>query len=277
MAQGRILVLPGIYDCLTALMVERAGFAGAMLGGNATTASLLGLPDLGFLSLGELATQVKNICQILHIPLKVDADTGFGGPMQVFRAFRELERAGAAAIQIEDQIAAKKCALLQGGHPLVSVEEMVGKIHACLRARENPDTVIIARTLAFSSFGLGEAIRRGQDYRAAGADMIFVQVPGSLAQLKNIRADIEGPLALNMDESIEASGRRLEEVGALGYQLALFPGSIRYTVVKTVGELLSVLKREGTTEKLRERMASLDEYNEVLRLREFLKLGEGIR
>ncbi|MFQ5684241.1 MAG: oxaloacetate decarboxylase [Candidatus Binatia bacterium] len=276
-SQEGILAVPGVYDCLTALMAERAGFGVAMLGGNATTASLLGLPDLGFLSLGELVNQVKNVCQVLRIPLKVDADTGFGGPLQVFRTFRELERAGAAAIQIEDQIPAKRCGLLEGGHPLVSPEEMKAKVEACLQARENPDTVIIARTLAYSSFGLEEAIRRAQVYRTAGADAIFVQVPGTPEELKKIRAEIDGPLALNMDESTEASALNLGEAEALGYKLALFPGSIRYTVVRTIGELLSSLKKEGSTKQVRNRMASLGEYHEVLRMEEFLTLDQRLR
>ncbi len=272
LARESVIAIPGVHDCLTALMVEKAGFAVAMLGGNATTASLLGLPDLGFLSLGELVNQVKNVCQVLRIPLKVDADTGFGGPLQVFRTFRELEHAGAAAIQIEDQTPQKRCGLLEGGHPLVSTEEMSAKIHACLDARENPDTMMVARTLSYSSFGLDEAIKRGQAYRKAGADIIFVQFPGALEDIKRVRAEIDGPLLLNMDESIEASSLSLEQVEELGYKLALFPGSIRYTIVKGVGEILSGLKKDGTTRQLRERMASLEEYNEVLRLNEFLEI-----
>ncbi len=272
MAEDGCLTVPGVHDGLTALLAEQAGFPAALLGGNAVTASLLGLPDLGFLSADALIAHVRNICHVLRIPLLVDADTGFGGPLQVHRVVAALERAGAAAIQIEDQVPAKKCGLLQGGHPLVSVTEMVEKVQAAAAAREDADTVIVARTLAYSSGGLREAIRRARAYRDAGADAIFVQSPGTLEELREIRGSVPGPLVVNMDEAIPASALDVSEAAAEGYKIALFPGSIRYTVVKAVKETLAVLDREGTTRNCRRRMASLAEYHDVLRMDEFLEL-----
>ena len=272
MAGNGCLTVPGVHDALTALLAEQAGFRVALLGGNAATASMLGLPDLGFLSADALIAHVRNICQVLRIPLWVDADTGFGGPLQVHRIVAALEQAGAAAIQIEDQVSAKKCGLLQGGHPLVPATEMMEKVRAATAARKEADTVIVARTLAYSSGGLDEAIRRGCNYRDAGADAVFVQVPGTLEELREIRRSIPGPLVVNMDEAIPASALNVSEAAKAGYKLALFPGSIRYTLVKALKETLAVLGREGTTRSRRDRMASLAEYHEVLRMDEFLKL-----
>ena len=266
------LAAPGVHDGLTALLAERAGFEAALLGGNAATASVMGLPDLGFLSADALVAHVGNICRVLHIPLLVDADTGFGGPLQVHRIVAALERAGAAAIQIEDQVPDKRCGLLEGGHPLVAATEMVEKIRAATAARTDPDTVIVARTLAWSSGGLDEAIRRGCAYREAGADAVFVQVPGTLDELREIRRRIPGPLVVNMDEAIPASALGMNEVAAEGYKVAIFPGTIRYTLVRAVSDALSVLKQEGTTRSCWDHMASLAEYHEVLRMDEFLEL-----
>ena len=272
MAGDGCLTVPGVHDALTALLAEQAGFRVALLGGNATTASVLGLPDLGFLSADALTTHVRNICHVLRIPLLVDADTGFGGPLQVHRTVAALERAGAAAIQIEDQVPAKKCGLLQGGHPLVSATEMVEKVQAATAARKDADTVIVARTLAYSSGGLDEAVRRGCAYREAGADAVFVQVPGTLEELREIRRSIPGPLVVNLDEAIPASALDVSEAAAEGYRMALFPGTIRYTLVKAVSDALTVLRDEGTTRTRRDRMASLAEYHGVLRMDEFLEL-----
>ena len=272
MAEDGCLAVPGVHDALTALLAERAGFRAALLGGNATTASLLGLPDLGFLSADALVAHVRNICHVLRIPLLVDADTGFGGPLQVYRTVEALERAGAAAIQIEDQAPAKRCGLLEGGHPLVSAAEMAEKVRAATAARTDPDTVIVARTLAWSSGGLEEAIRRGRAYHEAGADAVFVQAPGTREQLGEIRRGIPGLLVINMDETIPASALNVRDAADEGYKLALFPGTIRYTLVRAASETLAVLRQEGTTRRRRDRMASLAEYHDVLRMDEFLDL-----
>ena len=276
MAEDGCFAAPGVHDGLTALLAEKAGFRVAFLGGNAATASVLGLPDLGFLSADALIAHVRNICHVLRIPLLVDADTGFGGPLQAHRTVAALERAGAAAIMIEDQVPAKRCGLLEGGHPLVAAAEMAEKVRAATAARTDPDTVIIARTLAFSSGGLDEAVRRGRAYHEAGADAVFVQVPGTPEELREIRRAVPGPLVVNMDEAIPASALDVNRMAAEGYKLALFPGTVRYTLVKTVGDALGALRREGTTRSRRDRMASLEEYHGVLRMDEFLELEDSL-
>lgn len=272
MAEDGCLTVPGVHDGLTALLAEQAGFRAALLGGNAATASLLGLPDLGFLSADALIAHVRNICHVLRIPLLVDADTGFGGPLQVHRLVAALERAGAAAIQIEDQVPAKRCGLLEGGHPLISETEMTEKVRAATAARADTNTVIVARTLAYSSGGLDEAVRRGRAYREAGADAVFVQLPGTLEELREVRRGVPGPLVVNMDEALPASALNVRDAADEGYKLALFPGTIRYTLVKTAGDALAALREEGTTRSRRDRMASLAEYHDVLRMDEFLEL-----
>ncbi|MDE0035746.1 MAG: oxaloacetate decarboxylase [Deltaproteobacteria bacterium] len=272
MAEDGCLAAPGVHDGLTALLAEKAGFRVAFLGGNAATASVLGLPDLGFLSADALIAHVRNICHVLRIPLLVDADTGFGGPLQVHRTVAALERAGAAAIMIEDQVPAKRCGLLDGGHPLVAAAEMAEKVRAATAARTDPDTVIIARTLAYSSGGIDEAIRRGRAYHEAGADTVFVQVPGTLEDLRAIRRSIPGPLVVNIDEALPASALNVRDAAKEGYKLALFPGTIRYTLVKAAGDALAALRQDGTTRGHRDRMASLADYHDVLRMGEFLDL-----
>ena len=271
-AEDGCLSVPGVHDALTALLAERAGFPLALLGGNATTASLLGLPDLGFLSADTLIAHVRNLSQVLRVPLLVDADTGFGGPLQVHRVVAALEHAGAAAVQIEDQTPAKRCGLLAGGHPLVATEEMAEKVAAACAAREDPDTVIVARTLAYSSGGLEEAIRRARAYHEAGADAVFVQVPGAIEELREIHRRVPGPLVMNMDETLPASNLSVRDAAAEGFKLALFPGSVRYTLVKTVRDVFAVLHEQGSTRSHRGQMASLDDYHDVLRMDEFLEL-----
>ena len=276
MAEDGCLAAPGVHDGLTALLAEKAGFRVAFLGGNAATASVLGLPDLGFLSADALIAHVRNICHVLRIPLLVDADTGFGGPLQVHWTVAALERAGAAAIMIEDQVSAKRCGLLEGGHPLVAAAEMAEKVRAATAARTDPDTVIIARTLAFSSGGIDEAVRRGRAYHEAGADVVFVQVPGTIKELREIRRGVPSPLVVNMDEAIPASALDVDQVAREGYKLAVFPGTIRYTLVKAVGDALEALRRQGTTRTRRDFMASLVEYHDVLRMDEFLDLEDSL-
>lgn len=270
-ADGSVMA-PGVHDGITALLAEQAGFPLAMLGGNATTASILGLPDLGFLSADALTAHVQNICGVLRIPLIVDADTGFGGPLQVYRTVARLEDAGAAAVQIEDQVSNKKCGLLQGNHSLIPTTEMADKVQAATAARKDPDTVIIARTLAYSSEGLDGAIQRGLVYREAGADAIFVQAPGGLEELHKIRRSIPDVLVVNMDEALPAASLHIRTITAAGFKIALFPGTIRYTLVKAIGDTLGTLLSEGSTQSRRDNMASLADYHSVLRMDEFLKL-----
>lgn len=281
-ARKSIFMAPGAYDALTARLVERAGFPAVKLLGNATTASLLGLPDLGFLTLTEVVNHARNVAAAVDIPLMVDTDTGFlSGPLGIIRTVREFERAGVAGISFEDQVSPKKCALIEGATEVVPLEDHVKRIQAAVHAREDKDFVIAARTDAEESRGLDEAIRRANAYAEAGADVIAIALRWSresgkreetLKALRRISREVKAPLSLMFsDEVIKSGNATLEEIQQLNFVMGSC-NSIRYTVVKAVAEMLECLKRDWSTKAHDHRMASLKEYNELLGLKEYLDL-----
>lgn len=281
-AQKNMFMAPGAYDALTARLVERAGFPAVKLLGNATTASLLGLPDLGFLTLTEVVNHARNVAAAVNIPLMVDTDTGFlSGPLGIIRTVREFERGGVAGISFEDQVAPKKCALIEGATEVVPLEDHVKRIQAAVHAREDKDFVIAARTDAEESRGLDEAIRRANAYAEAGADVIAIALRWSresgkreetLKALRRISREVKAPLSLMFsDEVIKSGNATLEEIQQLNFVMGSC-NSIRYTVVKAVAEMLECLKRDWSTKAHDHRMASLKEYNELLGLKEYLDL-----
>ncbi len=280
--EKQIFMAPGAYDALTARLVEKAGFPAVKLLGNATGASLLGLPDLGFLTLTEVANHARNVAAAVRIPLIVDADTGFlSGPLGIIRTVREFERAGVAGISFEDQVSPKKCALIEGATQVVPLEEHAQRIQAALYAREDRDFVIGARTDAEESQGLDEAIRRANAYAEAGADIISIALRWSrqkgkreetLKALRRISNEVKAPLTLMFsDEVIKAGNATLEEIRDFNFVMGSC-NAIRYTVVRAVAEMLDCLKRDWSTKAYDHKMASLKEYNELLELDEYLDL-----
>ncbi len=276
------LIPPGIYDCITARLSEKAGFPMVKLLGNATGACLLGLPDLGFITLTEMAHHAKNVAASITIPLMVDTDTGYSaGPLGILRTVREFEQAGVAGISFEDQVSPKRCALIEGGTPVVPVKEQMKKFEAAMHAREDEDFVIGARTDAESVYGLEEAIKRAKAYEEAGADIVsialsWVRKEGmrerTLSAFKKIRDGVKGPVSMMfMDEAIKVGNITFEEVKELGYTMGS-GNAVRYTVVKAVTEMLTILKNEGSTGSFADRMASLKEYEALLDLPEYLEL-----
>jgi 2-methylisocitrate lyase-like PEP mutase family enzyme len=279
---GELLVHPGVYDCLTARIAETVGFPMVKLLGNVTCGSLLGLPDLGLIGLSEMASHARNVAASIQIPLMVDADTGYsGGPLGVMRTVKEFERAGVAGIGIEDQVTPKRCALIEGGTPVVPLKEQVKKLQAAIEAREDPDFVISARTDAESVGGLDEALKRIKAYEEAGADIVavalsWVRRPGNrertLETFKKIRDSVKcGINCMFMDEAIQRGNVTLEEIKQIGFTMG-GSNSVRYTVVKAVSELLTILKQDGHTKRYADRMASLKEYEALLRLPDFLEM-----
>ncbi len=257
---------PGIYDAFCARMVERAGFSAAYLTGNGVSASLLGQPDVGLVTLTEVTQHAGRIAEALNIPLVADADTGYGNALNVMRTLKEFEAAGVAAIHIEDQISPKKCGHLPGSRQVVSEQEQVLKLQAALEARQDPDLIIIARTDARSAHGLNEAIHRARAYHAAGADMVFVELAGqnSLEEIRVVRQNLNAPLVLNMDSAGPLSTLTMEDLREMGIALAIYPGIVRYVVLRAVNKALKKMKEEGSIRGLGEQMATFDEYNEVL-------------
>ncbi len=277
-----LAIAPGVYDCITARLAEKVGFPAIQLLGNVTGASILGLPDLGFITLPEMANHAKNVAASVSIPLLVDADTGYSGtPLGVMRTVREFEQAGAAGISLEDQVTPKRCALLEGGTPVVSVQEQIKKLKAAQEARQDPDFVIAARTDADSVYGLDEAIRRAKAYEDAGADMALIALSWvrkegnadkTRAAAKKIRAAIKGPVSfMFLDDAIRVGNITFDEAKDLGFTMT-GSNSIRYTVVKAVTDMLTVLKNEKTTKSFANRMAPLKDYEAMLNLPDYLEL-----
>jgi carboxyvinyl-carboxyphosphonate phosphorylmutase len=264
-----MIVAPGIYDAYGARFVEQAGFEAVYMTGNGVSASLLGQPDVGLIDLTLFATHAHRAAACVDIPLICDADTGYGNAVNVRRTVQEFESAGVAAIHIEDQVSPKRCGHLPGSRPVVEMDEQVGKIEAAIAARRDPDFLIIARTDAAAGHGLDEAIRRGKAYRAAGADIVFVELKTSadiVEQLRRVTGEIDAPCLVNVEEIGKLGDLSASELDALGFRIAIYPGLGRYAAGFGIRDALGTLKRDGTTKKARERMLTFREYNEVLGL-----------
>lgn len=269
LAQRAILVAPGIYDAFGARFVEQAGFEAAYLTGNGASASLLGRADVGLVDLTLLAAHAHRVAAAIDIPLICDADTGYGNAVNVKRTVEEFEAAGVAAIHLEDQVLPKRCGHLPGSRPVVSCEEHRRKIEAAAAARRDADFVIIARTDAAPGLGLDEAIRRGREYRAAGADVIFVELKqASEQELARVTAEIDAPHLINVEEGGKLAHLSAADFERLGFRLAIYPGLARYAAGYAIRETLAVLQRDGSTAKARDRMLSFKDYNDALKLPE---------
>jgi methylisocitrate lyase len=260
-----ILVLPGAHDALAARLIEQAGFAALTAGGYSATATLLGQPDTGQLSMTEMADFYARVCDNVSLPVFADADTGYGNVTNVARTVRAYERAGVAGLFVEDQVAPKRCGHM-AGKAVIPAEEMVGKVKAALDARVDPDLVIMARTDALTVNGLDDAIERAQLYREAGADLIFVESPRNVAEMRRICSEIDAPLLANNVEAGLSPILPAAELQKIGYAAVAFPVAATYAVARAVGELMATLKRDGTTAAYRRRMLSFDEFNALVGL-----------
>ena len=248
-----LVVSPGVFNAVTAKLVERCGFHAAYLSGAGLTNAMTGLPDIGLLTMTELAQQTGYVASAVGIPLIVDADTGFGGPLSVARTVRELEGAGAAAIQIEDQEDPKRCGHLAGKRVIPS-RAMAQKITAAERARKNPNLVIIARTDARAVEGLRTAIERARRYRDAGADMIFPEALESASEFSRFADRVPAPVMANMTEFGKSPYLSVKEFDRMGYRMVIFPMTLFRVMMKAAGEALIEIKRSGTQKKLLDRM-----------------------
>lgn len=260
---GPAVLAPGIYDGFSGILVEQAGFDAAYLSGASIAYSRLGSPDIGLVGLSEVAEVTARICERLGLPLIVDADSGFGNVLNVQRTMQVLERAGAAAIQLEDQTFPKRCGHL-GGKSIVSRQEMVGKIRAALSVRQS--TLLIARTDAIAVEGFEAAMDRAEAYVEAGADILFVEAPESVDQLQAIceRFAHRLPLMANMVEGGRTPILSVDELSALGFGLIIFPGGAMRAVASTLVEYYASLKQHGTTLPFQDRMYDLGELNGLL-------------
>ncbi len=275
LARPPILIAPGIYDPLTALIAERAGFEALYVSGAAIAYTRLGRPDIGLVSLTEVADTVMLIRDRVSAHLVVDADTGYGNALNVGRTVRLLELAGATAIQIEDQAFPKRCGHLDG-KTLVPGQEMAGKIKAAVDARRSRETLIIARTDAVAVEGFENAVARAQLYREAGADVLFIEAPRERNELARIAGEVgkKEPLMANMVEGGKTPILAASELEKLGFSLVIFPGGIVRALAKTAEEFYGSLKTHGSTDAFRPRMHDFDALNELIGTPKMLALGK---
>jgi 2-methylisocitrate lyase-like PEP mutase family enzyme len=268
------VIAPGVFDGLTALLVQQAGFDCAYLSGASVSFTRLGRPDIGLTTLTEVANTVSNIRERIDIPIVVDGDTGFGNALNVQRTVSLFERMGASGIQLEDQTMPKRCGHLDGKE-LISINEMVGKIHAAQDARANDDTAIIARTDAITVIGIDEALARGAAYIEAGADVLFVESPLDDEQLARVGEELGAqiPLLANMVEGGKTPLHSAAELGQLGFKLVIFPGAMLRVVSRAAADYLEVLKRDGTTAGIMDRMFNFKQANEMIGTDELLDKG----
>ncbi len=244
-APGPLLV-PGAYDALSARLVEQAGFDAVYMTGFGATASRLGLPDVGLLSMSEMVDHAGRMARAVDVPLITDADTGYGNVVNVVRTVQEFERAGIAAIQLEDQVSPKRCGHMTGKQ-VVPVTEMAEKVRAAVEARRDPDLVLIARTDARAVDGLDAALTRAAAYRDAGADVLFVEAPESDAEVREIaKAFPDAPLLFNWVERGFSPMLPLEELVELGFAVVLFPVATLFSATAGMQRYLASLKQTGT-------------------------------
>lgn len=271
LAAPGIVVAPGIYDALTGSLAEAAGFQAVYLSGAAIAYTRLGGPDLGLVTMTEVADCIRLVRERISLPLIVDGDTGYGNALNVERTVQSFERAGANAIQLEDQTFPKRCGHLQD-KSLISTREMVGKIRAAVAARTSPDFLIIARTDAVAVEGIDAALARADAYARAGADILFVEAPKSQEMLGEIarRLGTGLPLMANMVEGGQTPILPASELQALGYKLVIFPGGIVRAVAKTAESYYRSLAEHGTTTPFRAQMFDFSEINTRVRTAEAL-------
>lgn len=272
MAANSPLLLPGLHDPLSARLVERAGFQVGYLSGSATAMTLLGLPDIGLLSGSEIVEQARRITAACDLALVCDGDTGFGNAVNVAYTVRAMQAAGVAAIQLEDQTFPKRCGHF-AGKSVVSTEEMLQKIWAAAEARDD-DFVIIARTDARAVVDLEEAIERGLRYAEAGADIIFVEAPQSVEEMREIASRIGAPTLVNVVEGGKTPQLSLDEYRDLGYSVVLYPTAAVRTATQALDTLYAHLRKEGTTEGAPVDMVSFSGRNEINDLEGYLAFGD---
>lgn len=270
-SRDSIIVMPGVFDALTARIAQHVGFDAMFQTGYGSAASLLGMPDFGFLNAGETVDNARRIIRAVDHPVIVDVDTGYGNPLSVWRLVRDLESMGAAGIFLEDQVWPKRCGHMQG-KSIIPKDEYILKLKAALDARKSQDFILVARTDARASLGLDEAINRGKAYFKAGADVIFIEAPTSATELSKIANEIDAPLVANMIEEGVTPTLSAQQLFSLGYNIALFPLSALYAATFAIMKVFSELKKTGSTEHGRGIMVTFNEFNKLVDLQRYMEL-----
>jgi methylisocitrate lyase len=271
--RGDIIVLPGVFDALSAKIAQHIGFEAIFQTGYGSAASLLGLPDFGFLNAGENIDNARRIIRAVDVPVIVDVDTGYGNPLTVWKLVGDLIANGGAGIFLEDQVWPKRCGHMRGKE-VISSHEYVQKLRAAIASSSNSDFTIVARTDARAPLGLDEAIERGKMYYKEGADVIFVEAPQSEEELREIPKKIDAPLLANMIENGVTPTFSAKELKSMGYSLVVFPLSGLYGSAYAMKKILADLKKNGSTKNSRDIMLDFNDFNELVELSKFMNMEE---
>ncbi len=272
LAGDQMVLAPGCYDALGARLVEEAGFTAAYMTGFGTAASLLGRPDVGLLTMPEMVDNARRIAAAVAIPVIADADTGYGNPINVIRTVREYEAAGVAAIHIEDQVMPKKCGHMSGKH-VIAASEMAAKVRAAVAARSSADFLIIARTDARAVEGLPGALERARRYRDAGADVLFVEAPESVAEIEQIANELAGvPLLFNYAEGGRTPPVTHAALQALGFKIVIFPIGTLLAATGAMRALLAQIREQGSPIEALPMLLPFDQFLDFIGLPEIREL-----
>ncbi|MFB0505199.1 MAG: methylisocitrate lyase [Thermodesulfobacteriota bacterium] len=279
LSREEILMAPGAHDALTARIAEMCNFEALYMTGAGTVNTQLGMPDHSIITLTEMVQNAARIARVTTLPIVSDADTGYGGVLNVMRTVDEFQRAGISGIHIEDQVMPKRCGHVEGKE-VIPMEEMMGKIRAACHARTDPDFLIIARVDARAPLGFEEAVRRGRAYLDAGADMIFPEALESEEEFRDYACQVRGPLLANMTEYGKTPYLTANQFQEMGYRMVIYPVSAMRVTLKAVYELYTEIRSTGTQKQFLERMFTRDELYELLGYKEMLDLerqfaGEG--
>jgi len=269
--KSKPLVIPGVYDAIGAKIVEKIGFEAMFQTGYGTSATLLGMPDYGFIGSTETIDNARRICHAVSVPVIVDADTGYGNALSVNKLVRELETAGASGIFLEDQKWPKRCGHMKGKE-VIPKDEYAEKLQAALDARSNKDFIIVARTDARATEGLDKAIERGLFYKKIGADAIFVEAPKTIQEMQKIGNSINAPLVANMIEGGATPISSKSKLHNMGFKIILYPLSVLFSNTFATFQTLKELKRFGITKKSKKKMVNFDQFNEIVELSKYTKL-----
>ena len=271
--KSKPLVMPGVYDAIGAKIVEKVGFEAMFQTGYGTSATLFGMPDYGFIGSTETVDNARRICHAVSTPLIVDADTGYGNALSVWKLVQELEEVGASGIFLEDQRWPKRCGHMQGKE-VIQKDEYAEKLQAALDARSNKDFIIVARTDARAIEGLDNAIERGLYYKKIGADAIFIEAPKTIQEMKIIGKSINAPLVANMIEGGATPIISKSKLHKMGFKIVLYPLSVLFSNTYSTLKLLQELKKSGTTRKLSKQIVNFNQFNDVVELSKYRKLEQ---
>lgn len=265
------LVIPGVYDAIGAKIAQKVGFEAMFQTGYGTSATLLGMPDYGFIGSTETVENARRICKAVSVPVIVDSDTGYGNALSVWKLVNDLQAAGASGIFLEDQRWPKRCGHM-AGKEVVEREEYAEKLQAAVDAKKGKDFIIVARTDARATRGLDEAIERAKYYKKIGADAVFVEAPKSIEEMRKIGKSINAPLVANMIEGGATPIRSAKELHKMGFKIILYPLSVLYANTFASLQILKELKKTGTTTRLRKNVVNFDEFNKIVDLPKFRDL-----